>query len=53
MNIFNFEKEIYGEEVTVYFESLLRTDTKFKDLEALKEQLHKDKAAAMALLKSV
>lgn len=53
VNIFDFDKEIYGETLTVTFEQLLRTDSKFKDLEALKSQLHKDKLLALeALTKS-
>ena len=52
VNIFDFDKEIYGEELTVYFEKLIRKDTKFKDLEELKIQLHKDKELAQAALQS-
>ncbi len=51
VNIFNFEKEIYGEELKVSFEKLLRTDSKFKDLEELKAQLHKDKELALIAMK--
>ncbi len=51
VNIFDFDKEIYGETLTVTFEQLLRTDSKFKDLEALKSQLHKDKLLALEALK--
>ena len=50
VNIFNFDKDIYGEELKVSFESLLRTDSKFKDLEALKNQLHEDKVSALKAL---
>jgi riboflavin kinase/FMN adenylyltransferase len=51
VNIFNFEKEIYGEELKVSFEKLLRADSKFKDLEELKAQLHIDKDSALIALK--
>ncbi len=51
VNIFDFDKEIYGENITLTFEQLLRTDSKFKDLEALKSQLHKDKLMALEALK--
>ena len=50
VNIFDFDKEIYGESLTITFEQLLRTDSKFKDLEALKSQLHKDKVMALDAL---
>ncbi len=46
VNIFNFDKEIYGESLRVSFIKLLRVDSKFQDLESLKEQLYKDKDAA-------
>jgi riboflavin kinase / FMN adenylyltransferase len=46
VNIFQFEKEIYGESLQVLFIKLLRMDSKFQDLQSLKEQLHKDKEAA-------
>ncbi len=51
VNIFDFDKEIYGETLTVTFEQLLRTDSKFKDLDALKDQLHRDKLLALEALK--
>lgn len=50
VNIFGFDKDIYGETITVTFEKLLRTDARFEDLEALKEQLHKDKVLALEAL---
>jgi riboflavin kinase/FMN adenylyltransferase len=50
VNIFNFDKEIYGESLQVSFIKLLRMDSKFQDLESLKEQLYKDKDAALDAL---
>jgi riboflavin kinase/FMN adenylyltransferase len=50
VNIFDFDKEIYGESITVYFHTLIRGDIKFNDLEELKLQLHQDKADALRLL---
>ncbi|HEY8936469.1 MAG TPA: bifunctional riboflavin kinase/FAD synthetase [Cyclobacteriaceae bacterium] len=50
VNIFDFDKEIYGESITVYFHTLIRGDIKFNDLEELKLQLHKDKVDALRLL---
>ncbi len=52
VNIFEFDNDIYGETLTVTFEKLLRTDTKFKDLEALKNQLAIDKQLALEALKN-
>src|SRR5436190_2578549 len=39
VNIFNFDRDIYGEELKVSFEKLLRLDAKFNNLEELKAQL--------------
>jgi len=50
VNIFDFAQDIYGESLTVHFHKLIRGDIKFNDLEALKEQLHLDKIAAMKIL---
>jgi riboflavin kinase / FMN adenylyltransferase len=50
VNIFDFNKEIYGETLTVFFHELIRLDSKFQDLEALKQQLAKDKEISLALL---
>ncbi|MBN8578308.1 MAG: bifunctional riboflavin kinase/FAD synthetase [Cytophagales bacterium] len=50
VNIFDFDKEIYGETLQVYFQKLLRADSKFKDLESLKTQLIADKAEALRVL---
>jgi riboflavin kinase/FMN adenylyltransferase len=52
VNIFDFDKEIYGESLTVYFHKLIRRDTRFNDLEELKEQLHRDKQEALKVLTS-
>ena len=50
VNLFDFAQDIYGESLTVHFHKLIRGDIKFNDLEALKEQLHLDKIAAMKIL---
>lgn len=50
VNIFDFEKDIYGDALTIFFHSLIRSDIKFNDLEELKKQLHLDKAEAMKTL---
>ncbi|HEX6889667.1 MAG TPA: bifunctional riboflavin kinase/FAD synthetase [Chryseolinea sp.] len=52
VNIFDFDKDIYGESLTIYFHKLIRRDTRFNDLEELKEQLHRDKQEALKVLTS-
>lgn len=44
--ILNFDKNIYGDELKVYFIERIRNEEKFKSLDALKNQLYKDKEFA-------
>src|SRR5688572_1944005 len=53
VNIFDFNKEIYGEALTISFHKLIRRDMKFNDLEALKHQLHLDKIEALRALSAI
>ena len=50
VNIFDFEKEIYGKIIRVYVKKYLRSEVKFDGLEALKQQLHKDKEDSLSVL---
>jgi riboflavin kinase/FMN adenylyltransferase len=47
VHLFDFNKDIYGQTLRVYIKKYLRGEQKFSGLEALKEQLAKDKEAAM------
>lgn len=47
VNIFDFSKEIYGQDIKMNFLEFLRHDVKFTGLEALKDQLHKDKMSTL------
>lgn len=49
-NILNFDKDIYGETITLHFIAYLRDDQKFENLEALTQQLFADRDAAHAAL---
>jgi riboflavin kinase/FMN adenylyltransferase len=53
VNIFDFEKEIYGENLKIEFVTKLRNEEKFDGLEALKNQLHLDKQNATAILNKI
>jgi riboflavin kinase/FMN adenylyltransferase len=53
VNIFEFNKEIYGETLQLSFLKLLRSDSKFNDLESLKIQLQQDKKSALKALKDL
>ena len=43
VHIFEFDQEIYGETITIYFVDRIRNEVKFNDLEALRQQLIKDR----------
>ena len=47
VNIFDFDKVIYGHAIRVYFKKYLREEKKFNGLEALKEQIGRDKVDAL------
>ncbi len=48
--IFDFDRDIYGEHITVHFVKRLREERHFPSLEALTAQMHLDVAAARAAL---
>jgi riboflavin kinase/FMN adenylyltransferase len=50
VNIFDFDKDIYGQVIRVIVKKYLRSEVKFDGLEALKMQLHKDKEDSLACL---
>jgi riboflavin kinase/FMN adenylyltransferase len=52
VNLFDFNKDIYGQTLRVYLRKYLRGEQKFSGLDALKEQLAKDKIAAQAALQA-
>jgi len=51
VNIFDFNQEIYGQDIKMNFLEFLRHDVKFTGLEALTEQLQRDKDATLAYFK--
>ncbi len=50
VNIFDFDEEIYGRQLTVFIKRQLRSEIKFNGLDALKQQLAKDKTEALKYL---
>jgi len=50
VNIFDFDKDIYGEHIRVSFFEKLRNEIKFGSLDELKEQLLIDKTSALKIL---
>jgi riboflavin kinase/FMN adenylyltransferase len=49
-NLFDFNKQIYGKILRVYVKKYLRSEVKFDDLDALKEQLALDKIESLKVL---
>jgi len=49
--ILDFDGDLYGRELTLYFHKFLRPEQKFDNLEALRAQIQKDAAEAYKLLK--
>ena len=50
INIFNFDKEIYGETIRVSLKKYLRSQEKYASIDALKEQLALDKEGSLSVL---
>jgi riboflavin kinase / FMN adenylyltransferase len=51
VNIFDFDKEIYDESITIFFVDRIRDEIKFENLSELRDQLKKDEVTVLALLK--
>lgn len=52
LHLFDFNRQIYGEGVEVFFRKFLRPERKFESLEALKAQIHSDAQEARRILAS-
>lgn len=50
-HLFNFDADIYGEQITIEFVKLLRKEMRFEGVDALTDQLNKDKEMALSILK--
>lgn len=50
VNIFDFDEDIYAKIMRIYFKHYLRSEEKFSSLDALKEQLAKDKQNTLTAL---
>jgi riboflavin kinase/FMN adenylyltransferase len=49
VNIFDFNEDVYGEEVRIYFRKKIRDERRFSGLEELQGQLAKDKEIVQLL----
>lgn len=50
VNVFDFEGDLYGKTLKVWFIERIRDEVKFNGLEALKNQLHQDREKAKKIL---
>lgn len=50
VNIFDFDKEIYGHQLRIYVKKYLRAEEKFETLEALSAQIGNDKVESLKVL---
>jgi riboflavin kinase/FMN adenylyltransferase len=50
VNIFDFDEDIYGEHITIYFLERIRDEIKFENISALRDQLTRDRARALEIL---
>jgi riboflavin kinase / FMN adenylyltransferase len=50
VHLFDFEEQIYGEEIEVFFHKYLRPEKKFASLDELKAQIERDAAEARSVL---
>ena len=53
VHFFDFEGDLYGREIRLYFIDFIRDEIKFDSLEALKTQLKKDEDNCKLLIVSV
>lgn len=52
VNIFDFDKNIYGEKLRIEFIAKMRNEVKFENIQLLIEQLEKDKIMALNIIKN-
>lgn len=52
VNIFDLNKDLYGQSIRVFFIEKIRDEMKFNDIETLREQLAKDRLSALEVLNS-
>jgi len=50
VNIFDFDSDIYGQEITIEFAKKIRDEQKFSHMHQLAAQLHVDRATAQSIL---
>ena len=52
VHLFDFEGDLYGREMTVYFVKRFREEVKFDNLESLSRKMHEDESVARSILQA-
>ena len=50
VHIFEFDRDIYGDEVTIAFIDRIRSEKRFESIDTLQLQLHEDKERVLQIL---
>jgi riboflavin kinase/FMN adenylyltransferase len=53
VNIFNFDKDIYGEKIKIRFVEYIREEVKFNSLEELTKKLDEDKQKTLNIFSNI
>ncbi|TZF82772.1 bifunctional riboflavin kinase/FAD synthetase [Pedobacter sp. BS3] len=53
VNLFEFNRDIYGHDIRIYFHQFIRSDMRFNNLDELREQLKRDMDVSLKLLAHV
>jgi len=53
VNLFDFAEEIYGDSLTIHFQSYIRGDMKFNGLDELRQQMDRDKEESLRKLENI
>ncbi len=53
VNLFDFGEEIYGDSLTIHFQSYIRGDMKFDGLDELRQQMDRDKEESLRKLENI
>jgi riboflavin kinase/FMN adenylyltransferase len=53
VNLFGFDREIYGDSLTIHFQAYVRGDMKFNGLDELRQQMDRDKEESLRKLENI
>jgi riboflavin kinase/FMN adenylyltransferase len=53
INFFDFNQDLYGQKITIFLLHRMRSEQKFESIDALKNQLGKDKKTALSFIENL